>query len=190
MKGLSRRLLSACVALLTSVGTVAAHELPENRATVVLRDKNHVSITLRIDLVSAMQRALAGKQPLPEFILTHGAMSGADFRRVYDLARGRFERDTQLTLPSAPTPLAATWRWPDAASLHALLREQAMRQVTDPAVHAHGDAVEISLDARAERDISAINLKLPVAWQPVVVVSYRPTQARLNSPSGQLPIRF
>lgn len=42
----------------------AAHELPANRVTLVLRDDNHLSLTCFIDYTTALHRALVPQRAL------------------------------------------------------------------------------------------------------------------------------
>ena len=78
------------LATLLTVRLVAgAHELEDNRATLVLRDDNHVTLTLFINYVDALHAALAPGQPLPAFLLVYSAMKPADFRAALDREIGR-----------------------------------------------------------------------------------------------------
>jgi hypothetical protein len=56
------------------VPNLFAHELQDNRATRVLRDEYHLSLTLFINYTDALFLALAPKRPFQEFLLVYSAM--------------------------------------------------------------------------------------------------------------------
>jgi len=111
-----------------------AHELPANRLTLVLRDRNHLSLTFFIDYTDALHRALAPQRPLEEFVLMYSAMKRRTWAGNCCVRRRGFQSSTQLIL-SAGKPAAITnWKWPNAGRVQAMLRERAMQAVVAPAI--------------------------------------------------------
>ena len=167
-----------------------AHELPANRLTLVLRDRNHLSLTFFIDYTDALHRALAPQRPLEEFMLMHSAMKPQDLGRELLRAQARFQSSTQLIL-SAGKPAAITnWKWPDAGRVQAMLRERAMQAVVAPADHAHQEPSEIHADVTSAQEISSVTLRLPDEFQRVLVVSYRPSQRWIEPNATSAAIGF
>jgi hypothetical protein len=154
-----------------------AHELQANRVTLVLRENNHLSLTFFVGYVDALHRALAPQRSLQDFVLVHAAMPPQAFAKELLRAQETFRAGTRIT-SAGGTPLAIdNWIWPDPARTQAALQELAMRAVVAPQEHAHEAPVEIRAEATSPADISSVEIRLPESFQPVLVVSYRPTQA-------------
>ena len=62
----------------------SAHELAENRATMVLRDQNHVAITLYLNFSDVLHRTLAAEQSFAEFVLAFSALAPEQFAAQCD----------------------------------------------------------------------------------------------------------
>ena len=95
----------------------AAHELQENRATLVLRDRTHVSVTLYVAYAEALQLALAPQRPLAAFLLVYSAMKPEDLQRELLRAQSRFESTTRLYGPAGAEVTLTNWRWPDLKTM-------------------------------------------------------------------------
>jgi len=176
--------------LLASVGI--AHELQENRATLVLRDKNHVSVTLYIAYTDALHRAVAPQRPLASFLLMYSAMRPEDLQKELLRAQARLQSDTRIYLspgPGAEVPLT-NWVWPDVKQVQSLLQQRIMAATVDPNGHSHEPPSEIHAEAVSAREIAALTVKFPEAFQNVLVVSYRPNQVWVDTKALSPEIRF
>lgn len=158
-------------------GTSAAyHELTDNRATLVLRDQTHLSVTMYIDFTGALHRTLAPQRSETEFVLTYAAMSPTLFRDALRRAQAHFMITTQVQQTSGDPVVLRNWTWPDAAAVQTMLQQQAMQTVVAPLDHAHGQPLEIHADAIAAQPIRAVTIRFPGEFARVLVVSYTPNQ--------------
>lgn len=167
-----------------------AHELPASRLTLVLRDRNHLSLTFFIDYTDALHRALAPQRPFPEFVLMASSMKPHDLQKELLRAQARFETNTRLTLTAGGQATIKNWKWPDADRVQAMLRERAMQVVVAPGDHAHQEPTEIHAEVTATEAIGSVTLRLPEEFQRVLVVSYRPRQTWIESNKESTAIRF
>jgi hypothetical protein len=153
-----------------------AHEMEANRATMVLREGGHLSLTLYLDYAAALHQALAPGRPFEEFMLTHATMPAAQFQQALDGAHRKFEQGTRATL-KAGQPLAFRgWQWPAAAQVQQKLRERAMLMVRAQGAHSHEAPLEVRAELAAGQDFHALNVQFPAEFRDVLVVSYRPAQ--------------
>ena len=64
------------------LGAVAeGHELQDNRATIVLRDKINLSLTLFINYAEALHQALAPERQFAEFLVVYSALKPEELRK-------------------------------------------------------------------------------------------------------------
>jgi hypothetical protein len=188
-RSLARR-ASALLLLWLAAGALAAHELEANRLTLVLRERNHLSLMFYLDISDVLYRILSPKRPFQEFVLVHAAMKPQDFQKAFLHAQAKIQADTRLTLADGREAAITQWAWPDPARVQAALQERAMAAVVAPADHDHGAPLEIRAEAMAGRDIDAVSVRLPEEFRQVLIVSYRPAQA-WAAPGAPAPlIRF
>ncbi len=156
--------------------SAAYHELTDNRATLVLRDQTHLSVTMYIDFTSALHRALAPQHSETEFVLTYSAMPPVRFRDALHKAQARFVINTRVQQSPGDTVVLSNWTWPDATAVQAMLQQHAMQTVVAPLDHAHAQPMEIHADAIAAQPIRAVTIRFPSEFARVLVVSYKPNQ--------------
>jgi hypothetical protein len=158
----------------------------DNRATLVLRDDRHVSVTLYLNYLEALHRALAPGRTSQEFVLRFAAMPLAQLQTALNQAHRRFENATRLSHSSGGTIALSNWTWPDATRVQSLLQQQAMQTVVAPDAHVHEQPTEVRADAIATSSISAAHIRFPAEFERVLVVSYKPHQV-WASPAGASP---
>jgi hypothetical protein len=176
------------VALLVS--SAAAHELQDNRATLVLRDRTHLSVTVYISYSEVLHKALAPQRPFQEFLLTYSAMDVELLEKELRRAQARFQIATRLRLfPDGETELT-NWIWPDVEQVQSLLQQRVMQAVVDANGHFHEAPMEVHADANAGADISGVQVQFPEEFGRVLVVAYRPNQVWVERKSLSPVIRF
>ena len=180
------------MALLAAMASAHAHELPDNRVTLVLRDATHLSLTGLIDYPAALNQALAPQQSAQEFAVRCAAMTPAEFQQGLNRAHDKFKAGILLTLPSGEALTFTHWRWPEAAGVQARLRERAMRAVVGgpEAGHLHEPPLEIHAEASAAQPLAAVRTRLPREFGPVLLVSYRPHQTWLEPQGAAVLVGF
>ena len=172
---MSARVLAAWLACALTTAA-AAHELPANRVTLVLRDDNHMSVTCFIDYTAALHRALAPQHTLRDFVLQYAAMKPAEFQKELLKAQQKFKAGTALSLPTGEA-LTMNWRWPEPARAQALLQARAMQTLVGAADHGHETPFEIHAEVASTRAVASVVVRLPDEFGKLLVVSYRPRQA-------------
>lgn len=182
-------LLTTTILGLLSV-PAAAHEIQDNRATLVLRDQTHLSVTLFILYTDALHLALAPQRPLPEFLAVYSAMTPEKLAQELLRAQTTFQSATHLYLsPSKPVGLT-NWIWPAAPHVRALLQRRTMEAIIDPNGHSHEEPTEIHADANTQAEITSVQVQFPEEFQKMLVVSYRPSQVSLERKTLSPAIRF
>ena len=154
----------------------SAHELAENRATMVLRDQNHVAITLYLNYTDVLHRTLAPEQSFSEFVLAFSALSPEQFAAQLNKAQARLQSHIKVLPRPATEALLRRWVWPVATTVQALLRDHAMQMLAAPNDHAHEPPVEVRVELQTTGRVSTVSAVFPPEFRRVLVVSYRPNQ--------------
>jgi hypothetical protein len=182
--------LAASLWLTLLAVTCQAHELQDNRLTLVLRDKNHVSLNFFIDYPLALHQAIAPKTPFQEFILTRSAMKPEDFQKELQKAQERFISGTRVELKSGQRLVLNRWQWPKPADVHMLLQQRAMQSLAGDSMHIHATPAEISAEGSSPKAFNVLAIRLPEELGKVLVVSYQPTQTWVERPGATATITF
>ena len=74
-----------------------AHDLDENRATLVLRDRTHLSVTLYLNYAQALHRALLPHREYGAFLLMYSSMKPDDLEKELQSAQAKFELEKRMT---------------------------------------------------------------------------------------------
>lgn len=176
---IARILLSGFVALFTSV-TAHAHELPENRAAMVLRDDMHVSLTFYVDYPDVLHAVLAPKKSHREFLLASAAMKPEDFRQQILLAQAKLQAETRVTLNGGKEAIISGWVWPDVAKIQTLIQKTVMVSMVGTSAnantHSHVEPAEIRANVTHDKPINNANIQFAEAFGKILLVSYRPQQ--------------
>ena len=184
-------LITLAMALpLVLVPNAAAHELQENRAALVLRDGTHLSVTFFIAYADALHLALEPQRSEQEFLAMYSAMEPELLQKELLRAQAKFQATTRLYLATGTKVALTNWIWPDAKQVQAMLQQNIMRAIVDPAGHAHEEPMEIHADANSQEEITAVRIQFPEEFQTVLVVSYRPRQLWVEPQSWSPAIKF
>jgi hypothetical protein len=177
------KIFFSSLAMLWMLATSAlAHELDSNRATLVLRDRLHLSITFFVDYPSVLHQVLAPQRSVQEFVLMYAAIKLPELKTQLLEAQRQLQSNTALALYSGKSATLTQWVWPEAAVVQNLLQQRAMQAVVAPTDHAHAMPTEIRAEAKSSNaaDFTSVTLKLPAQFQQVLVVSYQPKQVWLK----------
>ena len=180
----------AALLLAAALRPVAAHELQDNRATLVLRDNTHLAVTLYLAYADALHMALAPQRPIAEFLMAYSAMNPDQLQKELLRAQAKFQAATKLYLATGTELAVTNWQWPNARQVQAMMQQRIMQAMVDPGGHAHDEPLEIHADANATEEITAIRAQFPEEFQKVLVVSYRPTQVWVEPKLWSPPIKF
>ena len=185
---INRYLVAALCCLLGAASS--AHEMPDNRLTLVLRDETHMALNYFVDYTEALHQALAPKQTLQGFMLVYLAMKQSDFEAALTKAHTQLIVGTQLVQPTGEMLPIRNWQLPVAARVRTLLQERTMQMLTGGNDHAHPNAYEIRAEATSARPIGSVSVRLPVEFGKVLVISYQPRQAWVDPRATPVEIKF
>ena len=187
------RIYFLLLVLVSSLQTNAqAHELQASRATLVLRDSQHLAITFYVDYPAVLHQAIAPHMLFHEFALQHSAMPQPIFAAQLLAAQRKLQAGTRLVLRSGkPAPLEL-WAWPDATATQKALQQRAMAAVVGTKDHTHPLPAEIRAEAQSNKsgDFATVTLQLPAEFKQTLVVSYQPKQAWVEPGKALAGIRF
>lgn len=175
------------LAILALAVVLSAHDLAENRATLVLRDRVHLSLSLYLNYAEALHRALLPQREYTAFLLTFSAMNLQDLERELNRAHARFQSDTAVLQNGIRLPLTH-WNWPAAKDVQTMLQRQVMQAMTGG--HVHEPPTEIRAEAVAPQQIESLSVRFPSEFQRVLVVSYKPNQTWAEGAAPSADIRF
>ena len=177
--------------------TARSHEAPVPKASVVMRDGGHCTLSLQFDLAKAWRQTLQPQMSMAEFLALASAQAPADFAREWARLTARWSQEVMLQ--AGPARLEAQrWRWPAADEAQTHLRQQLMQSLTGGDAPDHAPAL---LGAQAEFmlqspklaapiDLSNLFLALPAAFRPITLTSYRPHQRWIGSGASPIPLKF
>jgi hypothetical protein len=166
-----------------------AHELVDNRATLVLRDRNHLSLAVYLSYPEALHQALLPQREFAAFLLIYSSMDSGKFEKELARAQKSFQAQLRVFLPEKEVVLSG-WSWPDAKTVQEILRQRVMRAMVDPNVHAHEPQIEVRAEAVAAQEIAGARVQFPAEWQRVLLVWYRPSQQWVEGRSMSPVLRF
>ena len=185
-------LLIALIVGLGWCGNALAHELEASRATLVLRDKQHLALTFFIDYPAVLHQALAPQMLFHEFALQHSAMPPQIFAAQLLVAQRKLQGGTRLASQNGKTLPLTLWAWPEATATQKALQQRAIEAVVGTSDHTHSAALEVRAEARSDnpKDFAAITLQLPTEFKQTLVVSYQPKQVWAAPGKASPSIRF
>lgn len=184
--------IKASLALLLSISTnlANAHELMENRATMVLRDQTHLSMTLFLNYPEILHRTLAPELSFQEFLLRYSSITPEQFKLALNKAQTLFQNQITLDLGNQKKTQLERWVWPEPERVQTALRERIMQAMVAPSEHAHQTPIEIRAEAQLTKAVKSLRIQYPAAFQQVLVVSYRPSQVWVKPNEKSAEIRF
>ena len=167
-----------------------AHDLVSNRLSLVQREANHVSLTLVIDYVQAMQAVAAPKASLKEFVIACTGMADGPLQRTLgqaqlSLEQGLVLRDTQHRLLRV-----TALQWPSLGEARRMLQQAAMASIALGSDKIEPAALELQADVTSAQAIDGIEIQLPPALADMTVLSYKPVQTRVDALSHKATVRF
>lgn len=178
------------LALWILIQGASAHDLADNRAQLVLRDKKHLAVTLYIAYPDALQLALAPQLPPQEFLVMYASMKIEDLQKELSRAQSKFQAGTHIYIGPGQELQLTNWIWPEVNQVHTLLQQRVMQAVVDPKNFGHDPPLEIHADGIAPREIVSVQVQFPEAFQKVLVVAFRPTQLWTEPKSMSPAITF
>lgn len=187
------KIWTVALVMLTALHSSAkAHELQASRATLVLRDNQHLAVAFFVDYPAVLHQALAPQMLFREFALQHSAMPAQVFAAALATAQRKLQSATRVVSHGGKTIELKMWAWPTAAATQQAVQQRAMQAVVAPGDHAHTPQTEIRAEAQSTnpRDFASVTLQLPVELKDTLLVSYQPKQVWVKTGTASPLIRF
>ena len=166
-----------------------AHELQNNRLTVILHEQHSVELVFRLDFAGLLQHAMAPQSSPQEFLVAVAAQPPEKIAPALAALQQQVEKG--LMLKSRGAVLAVQhWRWPSAVMVQAVLREQLMANMVATAESSSASALEVHADASDVLSIERVTLSLPEVIKPAVVVWYKTRQGVITTQSAEQTLEF
>ena len=182
------RLAAGLLTCLISLSNLHAHEIESNRLQVVVRDSNHIQLSLWLNLVDAMMVDVPAAAAMP-WLAEHAAMSSSDFAAAWQQYQTRLEQALTLRVQDQAVPMLR-WAWPASAVLQQQIRTRIMQMTVAPTDHVHAQVLEVRAEGRAPRTVRDIRVQVPPAWQPILITVSRPQQQWLQKGAGSARFEF
>jgi hypothetical protein len=162
-----------------------AHEINSNKLTLIMREKNHISLVFQINLIKAMNQVIAPQTGNGDFVL---GLSGADpkiFQKAYDKTKTKIFNGIQITTKDQSKLVVKDWKWPDAKTIQNQFQSQIMEIMTGTHDHTKEPLVEINAELVSKLDLSEIKIQVLPEIQPILFISYKPSLlwSNLSKPS-------
>lgn len=180
-------------AILLTAGPVCfAHEAEVNKATLVLREGNHLSLSLFMRLDDSMYRMSLKKTTYQEFLLAHASMPAQEFARRWLQVQEQLQNAVVIRDKQNQILKLRNWVWPTPDKVQVVIQENLMQATVASGSHQHTPLLEIRAEASAvaAAAVSSVTLQVHPVWQPLLVVSYRPVQTVLDTGEPPVSIRF
>ena len=167
-----------------------SHELPENRANLVLRDERQVSATFYFRLSEVLHQTLTPALDRFEHTAKLAAMNEIEFGKQYGISKKIIESSVLFKVASGKPLKMKQWNWPDAKAAQKHIRELTMQVVVGSAQHVHEESIEVRLQMQSDISIQSLWLELPDFLKPMTIVANRPKQSRLDISTKKMAIEF
>ncbi len=170
--------------------TAASHELTDNRATVVLRDASHLSLTMYLRYTEAVQKVLAPRSGYWEFVTAVSALSPSDFEKQMRGAHEALQAGTRVYIDGRTPRAFSNWTWPTSTSSQRLFQQRLMEATVGGGSHQHEEPIEVRAEFASTGTVRGVNVEFSKALGKVLLVWYRPRQAWLNAGEPSALIKF
>lgn len=176
-------------ALLLLGGSLQAHELHDNRVTVVLHEQHSITTVLRLDFAGLLQHLMAPDANPAEFLALVAAQGPEQLEAGIAMLKSQVQQGLVIRNSGQLLSLSQ-WEWPSTVVIHAALREQMMAALVDGGLAVGNPALEVRAVASDLLAINRLTLELPELLKPAVVMWYRPQQSVMNPQSPAQVMEF
>ncbi len=164
-----------------------AHDLPENRLRLVLREDNHIAATYFVNYTELMHRAFAPGKTYQEFAVQFASMDAAQFEPMLRQLDRQLGAETTVEVGGAVLHGTAG-AFPSTAASQALIRKHVMGALTGSQFHE--EPTEIDFDVIAPVKVASVQVRMPSVLGRVMVISYRPSQVFVEEGTASKGIEF
>lgn len=167
-----------------------AHELMDNRATLVLRDRTHLSLTMYLRYTEAVHKALAPGTSYWEFLTAVAALSPPDLEKQMRRAHEALQAGTRIYLDGMQPSAFSNWAWPEPATTQRLFQQRLMEATVGGGPHHHEEPIEVHADVISTSGVRSASVEFSKALGRVLLVWYRPRQSWVDAGKKSESIKF
>lgn len=166
----------AAALVLTLASPLAAHELADASATLVVRDGGHVQLRLQIPWADVLRSSWMPARSTPEFLVIVANQPRADFARQFATVERQIQQRTRLVADAAAPVTFTRWQGASAAEVQDALKRELMSRLADGDRFEHASRLAITAELTTGRELSTVRLQLPASLGPALVTVYRPEE--------------
>ncbi len=171
----NRTIIALIACLLVANSNLLAHDINSNKLTMIMREKNHISLVFNINFIKVMNQVIAPQTGSGDFVL---GLSGADpkiFQKAYDKTKTKVYNGIQITTKDQTKLIIKEWKWPDAKTIQNQFQTQIMEIMTGSHDHTKEPMIEINAELVSKLDMSEIKIQVIPEMQPILFISYKPS---------------
>ena len=180
----------ALLATLALIPVAWAHELTDNRATLVMRDRTHLSLTIYLCYTEAVHKTLAPGTSYWEFLAAVSALSPPDLDRQMRRAHESLQAGTRVYIDGTQPSAFSNWAWPEPAMAQRLFQQRLMEATVGGGPHHHEEPIEVRADVTSTSGVRGVNVEFSKALGRVLLVWYRPRQSWVDAGAKSASIKF
>lgn len=160
--------------LVSLLETTSAHDINSNKITLIMREKTHISVVMSINLLKAMNQAIAPETKYADFVLSLSNMDPKTFQKEYERTKAKIASGLYITSKDQNRSFIRDWKWPSPIVLQNQFQVYVMELVTGTHDHNKEPIVEITGEFIDKTDKSKFLIQVSKEIQPALLISYRP----------------
>jgi hypothetical protein len=176
------------VATLLAATPIAAHELSEASATLVVRDGGYVQLRLQIPWADVLHTAWMPGRPMQEFLVVATSKSRSDFAKQFATVEQTIQRGTRLVADASAPVAFGRWQGATADEVYDALKRELMSRLADGVRFEHSSRLSVTAEVTTGHEIAAVRLQLPASFGPSLLTVYRPDERWVKSGELSAPV--
>ena len=177
------------VSVFTSFRNTEAHDINSNKITLIMREKTHISVIMSINLIKAMNQAIAPETKYADFVLSLSNMEPKIFQKEYEKTKAKIASGLYIISKDQNRSFIRDWKWPSPIVLQNQFQVYVMELVTGTHDHNKEPIMEITGEIIDKNDKSKIQIQVSKEIQPILLVSYKPSTTWSNE-NIPIPVEF
>lgn len=168
---------------------IYSHDINSNKISLIMREKNHVSLIMNLNLLKVMNQILSPQTKYGDFIITFSNMDSKNFHREYEKTKTKIISGIIITSREQGRLSFRDWKWPDLKVVQNQFQVYVMELVTGSHDHNKEPIVEITAEIIDKSDKTKIQIQVLKEIHPILLISYKPTTIWIEE-SKNIDINF
>ena len=154
---------------------VDSHEINSNKISLIMREKNHISMILNLNLLKAMNQVVSPQTKYGDFVLSFSNIDPKTFQREYEKTKYKIISGITIYSKDQTKLNIKEWKWPDPKVVQSQFQVYVMELVTGSHDHNKDPISEITAEIIEKKEQTNIQIQVLKEIQPVLFISYRPS---------------